>query len=417
MFLDILSIEPKTLVFKEARYKTKIGLSFSLLSVVVTIILSCYFISQLLSKSAINILTNEVTTRSPVLNMTQVPFALSLYNTNGFPIMSESIAKISLSQVTIISKIGNNGQVQSEIKPLSLEKCNFDVHFKGYEDLFNNTKNGTDYLYCIKDGKENLYSSSIFGDVTNNLTYIGITVTDCVNSTLNNNTCLPQEKIDLILSYVEIILITVNYQINHTDLSNPLSPYLYTELFQMSNKMMKTYYSYYQTIDYFSDNGLVFEDNHYFHSFKHDITTVNVDTAELKVIGSILLTLNGNKQIIYRSFIKLQDVLANISGMGKLVFIIASVIVELLTEKLYYCSLTENILNNNKTANNDYYNESSNKTVKFTSNMLLQKRNNNSNNNNIFLNSVSIDNPQRILINNINNNNNSNNHIKNQKLV
>jgi hypothetical protein len=140
----------------------------------------------------------------------------------------------------------------------------------------------------------------------------------------------------------------LTYQINHLDSSNPISLIRHSYYGETSLNLMKNYNNYYKQVDYQTDYGNVFEDIKTTHGMQLEKRDVTVDmynrNAPSPLFGRMYFIVSDVKDIYNRRYLKLQEVLANIGGMAKLVFMLSTIIVEFCTEKLFYVDLGSNFI-------------------------------------------------------------------------
>jgi hypothetical protein len=77
MFLDILSINPQIFFSSQKRQRTLLGTILSVISYIIMISISGIFVSDLLNKDSMNIISSQVFPELLKLNLTSLPLMLT----------------------------------------------------------------------------------------------------------------------------------------------------------------------------------------------------------------------------------------------------------------------------------------------------------------------------------------------------
>src|SRR5437667_393738 len=83
---DFLGITPKLNVFGSESYKTRFGGVIGMLSIGAILVLSSYFVIDNFQRNTMSIIYTQNTKYTPSLNITSVPFMVSIVNSSTLPI-------------------------------------------------------------------------------------------------------------------------------------------------------------------------------------------------------------------------------------------------------------------------------------------------------------------------------------------
>ncbi len=135
-------------------------------------------------------------------------------------------------------------------------------------------------------------------------------------------------------------IIYKSYYIDHYNITNPITPKITTQGFQIDSSIVKNYMYYIKQIFYNTDYGLIFEDKMSENIYIYDSTVLDVTLSNNRpytnsyTYGYVWLLNSPSIGNYDRSFIKGQTVLANIGGIIKLIMIFGRILCEIFTWKL-----------------------------------------------------------------------------------
>ena len=250
--LDFLSVEAKLYLKGKQGYKTMFGLLMSLLSVISILVLGIYFIVCFMQSKDINVLY-QVNTQdySATTELNGKPFLFRLLDISG-QLVDPRIAIVTPLYFTTIQILNQITQV------LETETCSYDKHLGGDKYKVMLSSVNITMWTCFKQN----IPLNLTNDSKQNLQiYTNLYVFPCKNSSNNNNSCYSPEIIKNKLSisnfYFEYYF--PSFSIDHSNNSYPI---VETALLKQYKQFPSMYYSIYDNIkivEYFSDQGSVFE--------------------------------------------------------------------------------------------------------------------------------------------------------------
>lgn len=372
--IDYLGYMPSLYIKSQQRYQTTVGALLTLFSLLVSAGLAAYFILQLVNQQGANIILNQINQNSSFLNLTETPFIISLSDASGKSINNPNIATVKFFQEGILPKLVNGTAVLQYVRNyIDLENCDISKHFGEHKSLYENTPLLNKYLCPAFNSttKNNMTVIGKYGDGVNGYVVLKASVFKCVNSTSNNFSCASPAEINKQLGFVYFGVELLANQINNNDNNNPVQFYRTVSLQTLSSQLYKNYRTFFDNVEYTTDFGYVFEDLNVKTGFTQSVTIPDVSLSPPATspnsLGDVSIALSGKLNTYNKSFIKLQNVMANIGGMAKLVFFVAGFIVEFISEKLYIKEMSEML----------------SETGKFSQQTNIHLLNNNSNNSNI----------------------------------
>jgi hypothetical protein len=144
-------------------------------------------------------------------------------------------------------------------QPIKLIQCsNFNFNQSEFGSYYNSTLL-KDY-YCIANQTQlNLNISGVVA--TTAASFISIKLDKCVNSRNNNNSCLSNDDITNNLTGGFIVIGYLDYLIDNNNITDPGQLFYKTALYHISGRIHKLFEVNYQTIEYQTDYGYLFQDN------------------------------------------------------------------------------------------------------------------------------------------------------------
>ena len=313
---DIYGYRPHLFIGNYHRSGSFIGLIITFLSMFFTILISCYFISQLFDKKKVsNIYTikglNEKMIEIEVSKNTFY-FTIELQDPYSYnAIMNEKIFYPKAYYKKAIRNNKSDLAFNWTIKELEISKCILSDFNDNYQNLFSN--HPLNQTYCIKNLNE-----SIFGTFQKEkYSFIYIELFECKNTTENKN-CLPQEQIDYYLNgtfisiaYQEIVIDPCNYNMPN----QPIIGEYYTTI---SHNYFKEIHMYFKEVEIITDKGILFNQKQ---SKKFSQLADVYDMISFKInsqnFAEISIKVYHKTDLYTRNYIDLENVIANIGGFVK----------------------------------------------------------------------------------------------------
>lgn len=344
--LDILSFHPELKVNGERRYTTKIGLFFTIIAVALVLTLSVFFLIQTFDRQNLNLVFSQDSTIYPVTNLTDIPFTMTVHGRYAAFPEQQRVFSVKAQFVEYFTKPNAQGvpTVSFRITPVPMVPCELEKHFGQYKYMFKDAM--MTYRYCAVPGSVNMTLYGKWGDTKNGNSHLDVRIFKCDNKTVTGDrTCYDDATINKYLGNAYTTIQYVDFDIQPKNYTNPLIPIYQSEMLQFGTGLYKTFYSIRTNTQIRTDEGFLFEDFYQITSSSYARTeTVVTDKAEDPSFGIAQYIVYHNKRVeIYtRSYMKIQQLLANIGGVLKAILIIAHLIVNQISLsqfKLYMINL------------------------------------------------------------------------------
>jgi len=155
-----------------------------------------------------------------------------------------------INNITTVSNVNNKPIVKTTfIKPndcKTMEQIN--PGFAETNKFFTNK-------VCLDFGANNITLAGKYGSIQG-YSFLTIYLNRCVNSTENNNSCMPQAYIDKIFAQAILSIFTTEYDVNPEDYESPLQEYHNLDQMQISSSIFKKFEKRYNKIILNNDKGL-----------------------------------------------------------------------------------------------------------------------------------------------------------------
>lgn len=155
--------------------------------------------------------------------------------------------------------------------------------------------------------------------------YFEVGARRCVNSTANPVVCLPIEEIDRLLQWSNYRIQFIDNYFDVMNYEEPIVKYVMEIMGGTSADTSAENYINFNNVDMITHDGLIFESKSQLTSYKF-IDRVEIVSKKQSINDQIFfLRLEGQNRPITmdRTFITLQEVLANIGGLIKILYILA----------------------------------------------------------------------------------------------
>jgi hypothetical protein len=337
---DFMSVEAKLFIKGKDRFKTKFGLLMSIISFISICVISGFFVKYYFEKVDVNVVfIKEVTNEPLYMDLNFKPFFFRLYD------IDQKDVDQRLVSYTIMYFVYKDEKLSRQY--LELERCNFEKHLPDpkYKKMLENINFET--YQCIRNDKYNLNFTK--DSVSNSNSYYNIYVSECNNSTLNNNSCYPREKIKDYLSTANIYFryYYADVVVDHFNTASPLQESLLYAQQTIFKDWFYAYYYNFKKIKYTSDDGPVMQDINTYSLFARDVSdspiTISLkgNTSVPNTMMVMQLKINAFQVDSYkRTYQKFQAVLANIGGALKFIMTIANFLSKFISSQMLNVELT-----------------------------------------------------------------------------
>jgi hypothetical protein len=161
----------------------------------------------------------------------------------------------------------------------------------------------------------------------------------CRNGT-SDVICSNQTSIDYEMQSSFVIFAFKDHQMDHSNVDTPGKPYFKSFSYGMNPSLFYKYIFRYRNIDYSSDLNFLLSSKTVKNYFTMEDNFLNViSLTEDKIypgtIGTSLVSLSEKKPTYFRTYEKIQDLLANIGGVMKAILIFNSILQRIFLDKLF----------------------------------------------------------------------------------
>ena len=318
---------------KERRYKSKLGLTLGVLSIIVFISVFINEILTVFARTSFSIVQETLYANHPKINFSYIPILIHLQNTqNGDDYtFNSSIFNITLTKMRY-EYIDNEIDYSTENIPLI--KCNNENFLQKYSDFYDYNLLD-EYLCPYYTNDNNFYIEGDFSD-SSLVKYLTLKISVC-----NNNDCIDLKEIEDLVNKIKLVFyVKINYPI-FDNYFHPIKSYYKSFQISLSTSQSKDLiYNFYQK-NYSSDIGLIYSKYLKYSLFDYD-------SAE-----SELITFNNNyffkakfyaiKKIIRikRNYKRITEMLGEAGGTCNVIFSICNFITSYLLRNM----ISEEIIN------------------------------------------------------------------------
>ena len=322
---DFIGAVPEFRVLDETRYKSIFSSILSILLIIFSIVFVIYsFIEYLNQNPKIEYYknndnsTNKTFLISDSLLMFQFPF-------------------ICYSNLSVKPTAEIISFIDGEFKDFTLEPCelgkNLNPKYKELIEKFEKIESWKlENFYCINYNGSNvtLYSHPSLAYINENYLIFKLS-SECQNFFLN------------------LILVTENDFIDHTNTDNPIVPYYQKNQYMVFHNDETDIEYNYQYIKYESDNGIFFNDKTTLNGIGvHSSNSNNRNDLYDHILNINFRMNSANYDLYRRTFIKFQSFLADVMSLINLLITISKVVTEFLLYKKMHKDIIKYIITNEK---------------------------------------------------------------------
>ena len=353
--ITIYGLDFSLLYKKERNYSTFLDIILSIIFITLFNSVTIIYFKELLDNSNMTVIMNLIPIISKeIINLSYNPIIISFLNS------SKLITKIDKTMITMkIFKVEHNilnnlviERIQTE---LEYEECDYLNFPKNLTSLINNINN---ISYCIKKG-QNLSIAGRYGDFLNGYDLLEIHFEKCKNSSSSNIICKSSNEINDYISNSVILLNYLSWRVDHLNVSNPISPFLYSDILMNSLNTVKRYFYYFSPSIYYSDHGLILNSNQNFKFYEFQEKFMDfVEYEKSKDFSDstffeCILTCFSEKKIYNRKYVKIQDILGNIGGCVDFICIVLKYISCYFSEKSFLIEFYNCLMDSSSTYTNN----------------------------------------------------------------
>jgi hypothetical protein len=342
--MDIVGYRPRLTIFEKDRYKTTLGKLIGSIALLSILVLCLYFTITTFLRDEISIIYN-VSHADSIVDLSSTPLMMVL--TDGFnnPI-SEKYHELRINMWNF-TKDENDEFNSLKVYEMPLEPCKPE-HFAKYESYFSNVQYSK--MKCIPSQKYNVSLFGRYGDSNQN-SFLNIVVNMCNNKT-TNNTCPGEEEIEPYLKNVYLHFLYLDYEVDHYNYEQPIQRYLRSETFPINWDLHARYFYSFSSLSYDTDIGAVFVNKRQqaTYKFKKIEQTVQIRHGSSLypgvTIGTVTFVRQPSGDQFYRSYPKLQTLLARIGGSIQGIMLISKAFCYIFTKNLFLIDMINLNFNN-----------------------------------------------------------------------
>lgn len=353
---DFLGFKPTLHIQKKPLYKSFFTGLLSCLVVLISLLCTGYFGSELLIKKSPTVITSKET--ADVFPSVKVSnkgflFAIGLEYNNFSYYVDERVFSVNAFKQNITNYALPNGTVLQIVTttPVKIDLC--DKFYKQEDILETNLKVPLDLFYCAEPNATTIEGN--WGAPT----YINLRVEfkKCVNTTENNFKCKSKEEIDKTIQNGYLSMDFTTYNVDPKDYHNPLKRMWFNDYNLLNVRASIEYSINLLPLNFTSDNGLLFEDFQTSSGHYHDMRIFN-RFEESDYICSFNFQGNTEATVFNRSYVKLQTVVTQIGGFIKAIMLIAYFLSTIFSQNHFFITYMKEVLelSNPKASENTHKN-------------------------------------------------------------
>ena len=152
--LDFLGVQPNIFFLGKKQHSTKLSINLSILSFVVILGFSVFFLIRLFGREVSIISKTQSKIQNPIMNFSGLPMILKVVDGGNLEVVDDP----RFFQIQVVYSKNHQGFWENQYP--DLERCDMYTHFNEHIDYFKHVNNITSY-YCIKNLKN--YNIALFG--------------------------------------------------------------------------------------------------------------------------------------------------------------------------------------------------------------------------------------------------------------
>jgi hypothetical protein len=336
-----------------SRVKTTLGGLFSVILLIFTLFCISYFGSDIVQKQKPTYRFYKEYSNESTIAFPDFPLMIIL-TTNTGAVIKQPERYYYMDAVYYVLELDQQSKTfKSRGYSLYVEQCNSTMYPK-YKELIDSPSNGVPVssAYCINPNKinylngtigtnETLYALNEFGNLPSRFAFTRLHI--CKNTTENGNSCATPAEIDALMTmgtYISVFYVD-NY-INLNFYENPYVSFITNYAQAITKGICKANHIKVKTTKIFTDSGIILEDTdeinfHQVEGISSDLIN-NPDSLVLFYIETTKMSDNYS-----RKYVKIQDLIANIGGLIKFLFTIASVIMSFYSEAYFTIDIANSL--------------------------------------------------------------------------
>ena len=327
--LDFFGIPPVLNINGKKYFNTFCGTCISIFIILIAFFFIIFYLLIILRHTQPNILTTIYNDENPkLINLKPDNFVItfSLQNIEYENYIDESIYTINATKsIVYLDDRGINNAKETEISVIKCSDYKFQIIPQYFKSL--PLKN----LYCINETDIRLQ-----GQFKQNVwEYVNVRFSKCINSTSNNFSCKSETEINNALKGGFIGIFLTDFNILPNNYSYPYHIYGKNIYNTFSINYHLSYWIFLKSIELKTDSGLIFSSIKSMKFFALEDTKPDIDYREGNIFLTMVFRNSPKREVFERTYLKIQNVAATISGMINLSLIIGEILVYIIRLTLY----------------------------------------------------------------------------------
>ena len=336
--IEIYGIKPTFTINAKSSYSNMLDHIVSSLTILLLFLFTLFFFLDLFGRKNPHIISTEYIDIDPEtidLRRSDFIFAIGLQDENYINYLNESIYSIELKLVTSKMSLQSVGYRIKEEATIELTTCD-KIFMPVLSNFFDRLP--LNQLYCIKNASD-LYIEGSY--MSSTWVYLKYEVKKCDNRTFiakgKEPKCASQEVIDSTLSKGFFSYYVSDYSVFTNEYNNPIKVFGKNYFTTINHKLSKIIWTYFKTIQFETDNAWLFTNNHTKKIFCYDksVEHFNIENNNNTFV-TLFVRCSDKRQIISRSYIKVDIIIAKTITMGMLIISIVKFFMLYFQKMLYY---------------------------------------------------------------------------------
>jgi len=335
--LDIVGYQPVLTIFKNDRFKTKLGIVVGFCTIFSILGIGLYFFVNFILRTELNVIYNQTTEQKSRIDFSSSPIIISLSNGMLEPI-KDDFHEIRVNFWNWTRHNSNDTFFSLKTPEIDLEPCDSSRHFGNFAGLLETIP----FYPKMKCFTRNFDYSLIgkYGDALHPGTFINIAVNMCNNITTGGK-CPSKEVLRPILENTYLSVFYIEYEISHDNFYEPLKPVLKTIIVPINWDIHTRYFNSIKRITHTTDTGFLFEDKvrkyGYSESTMLPISQIRQGSTLYPdlTIGTFTIIGSAMSDNYFRVYLKGQVLLAQIGGITNTILMIGKLICYIVTKNMF----------------------------------------------------------------------------------
>ena len=346
--IDLFGKKPELYYKGSSKRKAWVGKAFTQIYALIYLGFFLYKLIRMIKKVDVTFYqTSTYTGETPSIKLDNEIFYGGFALADPYTLQTFIDERIYYTSASFVTGKKENNNWNFIPKNVEIEKCKLEKFGSQYKELFK-SKN-IDNLYCFKE-----MNSTLEGHITyEEYSYFIIKFFPCVNSSLNNFSCLSPEEIESHLNYALVSVLIQDIELTPEKYDDPTKIRTKELTTPVYKNLYKNINSYFHIINVETDHDIIgldlFSNIHKDKYLKYDDSfiisrlTINNIFETGEALCDITLQLSEDIVTFKRTKTKLIDVLGSVGGFMSIVFSLFKIFSSFMTRTLYEISIINNI--------------------------------------------------------------------------